>query len=134
MADAQKKNILVIDDEEHVRTLVSRILVKNGYEVRVARDGLDGLRALESFRPDLIIADVMMPNLDGLTFTKALKNRRETRTIPVIFLTAKSDPLSMIEGINVGAKFYVTKPFQIEDVLQKVNKVLGGSGHRIDRK
>lgn len=128
----EKKNILVIEDEAHVRTLVSRLLEKNGYAVRTAEDGLDGLRALEVFRPDLIIADVMMPNLDGLTFTKALKNRRETKMIPVIFLTAKTDPLSMIEGINVGAKFYITKPFQIEDVLAKVKKVLTERGHRID--
>ncbi len=133
-ADAEKKKILVIEDEEHVRTLLSRILEKDGYEVRVAKDGLDGLRTLEVFRPDLILADVMMPNLDGLTFTKALKNRRETRVIPVIFVTAKSDPLSMIEGINVGAKFYITKPFQIEDVLAKVRKVLGEKGHRMDTK
>ena len=129
---ADNKSILVIEDEQHVRQLVSRLLIKNGFEVKTARDGLDGLKALEAFEPDLIIADVMMPNLDGLTFVKALKNRRETRSIPVIFLTAKSEPLAMIEGINVGAKFYITKPFQIEDVLSKVKKVLGGnSGHRI---
>lgn len=132
MADEEKRNILLIEDEHHVRQLVSRLLTKHGFEVRTAKDGLDGLRALEDFKPDLIIADVMMPNLDGLTFTKALKNRRETRAIPVIFLTAKSDPLSMIEGINVGAKFYITKPFQIEDVLSKVKKVLvERQGHRV---
>lgn len=125
------KTILVIEDEQHVRQLVTRLLEKNGYNVETASDGLDGLRKLEELEPDLIIADVMMPNLDGLTFTKALKNRRETRSIPIIFLTAKSDPLSMIEGINVGAKFYITKPFQIEDVLSKVNKVLNDSGIRL---
>ncbi|MFZ4736029.1 MAG: response regulator [Bradymonadia bacterium] len=132
MAEGEKKGILVIEDESHVKTLVSRLLEKNGYVVKTAEDGLDGLRVLEDFRPDLIIADVMMPNLDGLTFTKALKNRRETKNIPVIFLTAKTDPLSMIEGINVGAKFYITKPFQIEDVLAKVKKVLTERGHRLD--
>jgi DNA-binding response OmpR family regulator len=132
MAEGEKKGILVIEDESHVRVLVSRLLEKNGYVVKTAEDGLDGLRVLEEFRPDLIIADVMMPNLDGLTFTKALKNRRETKNIPVIFLTAKTDPLSMIEGINVGAKFYITKPFQIEDVLAKVKKVLTERGHRLD--
>lgn len=127
-----KKNILIIEDEAHVRQMVARLLTKHDYDVREAVDGLDGLRALETYRPDLIIVDVMMPILDGLTFTKALKNRRETRGIPVIFLTAKSDPHTMIEGINVGAKFYVTKPFQIEDVLGKVRRVLEErGGHRM---
>lgn len=123
MADA--KRILVIEDDTHAREMVARLLTKNGYAVQEAENGLEGLRALETFQAQLIIADVLMPELDGLTFVKALKNRRETKAIPVIFLTAKSDPLSMIEGINVGAKFYITKPFQIEDVLSKVNKVLG---------
>lgn len=123
MADA--KRILVIEDDTHAREMVARLLTKNGYAVKEASNGLEGLRALETFQAQLIIADVIMPELDGLTFVKALKTRRETKAIPVIFLTAKSDPLSMIEGINVGAKFYITKPFQIEDVLSKVNKVLG---------
>jgi DNA-binding response OmpR family regulator len=123
MADA--KRILVIEDDTHAREMVARLLTKNGYDVKEAENGLEALRALETFQAQLIIADVIMPELDGLTFVKALKNRRETKAIPVIFLTAKSDPLSMIEGINVGAKFYITKPFQIEDVLSKVNKVLG---------
>ncbi len=128
----EKKNILIIEDEAHVRQMVARLLVKHDYDVREAVDGLDGLRVLEDYRPDLIIVDVMMPNLDGLTFTKALKNLRETRGIPVIFLTAKSDPHTMIEGINVGAKFYVTKPFQIDDVLGKVKRVLEErGGHRM---
>lgn len=128
----EKKNILIIEDEAHVRQMVARLLVKHDYDVREAVDGLDGLRALEDYKADLIIVDVMMPILDGLTFTKALKNRRETRGIPVIFLTAKSDPHTMIEGINVGAKFYVTKPFQIDDVLSKVRRVLEErGGHRM---
>lgn len=119
------KRVLVIDNDAHGRQLVSQLLDRNGYIVKEAENGLEGLRALETFSAQLIITDVTMPELDGLTFVKALKTRRETKAIPVIFLTSKSDPLSMIEGINVGAKFYITKPFQIEDVISKVNKVLG---------
>ena len=123
-----KKSILLVEDEESVRQMVSRMLEKSGYAISEAVDGLDGLRKVDAQRPDLIIADVMMPNLDGLTLTKALKTNRETKGIPIIFLTAKGDTRSMIEGINVGAKFYLTKPFQMDDLLAKVGKVLGDKG------
>ncbi len=126
-----KRSILVIEDEEGVRDMVSRMLTKHDYEVSEAVDGLDGLRKIDECPPDLIIADVMMPNLDGLTLVKALKTHRETKAVPVIFLTAKGDARSMIEGINVGAKYYVTKPFQMDDLLGKVGKVLGDRGHRL---
>jgi DNA-binding response OmpR family regulator len=126
-----KRNILVIEDEEGVRNMVSRMLTKHDYTVLEAVDGLDGLRKIDQDPPDLIIADVMMPNLDGLTLVKALKRHRETKAVPVIFLTAKGDARSMIEGINVGAKYYVTKPFQMDDLLGKVSKVLGDRGHRL---
>ena len=118
------KTILVIEDDPAVQVLVRKSLGMYGFEVVVADDGLDGLMRLESMRPDLIIADMMMPRLDGMTFVKAIKGRGETKAIPVIFLTAKSDPKSMIEGINVGARFYVTKPFQIDDLVSKVQKAL----------
>jgi len=117
-------HILVIEDEPAVQTLLRKQLSANGYQVTVAQDGLDGLMKLETIKPDLVISDVMMPNLDGIEFVKAIKAHEGTQRIPVIFLTAKSDPRSMIEGINVGARFYVTKPFQIEDLLSKVRRAL----------
>ena len=126
-----RRSILVIEDEEGVRDMVARMLTKHQYDVSEAVDGLDGLRKIDESPPDLIIADVMMPNLDGLTLVKALKHHNETKGVPVIFLTAKGDARSMIEGINVGAKYYVTKPFQMDDLLGKVSKVLGDRGHRL---
>ncbi|MEE2789181.1 MAG: response regulator [Myxococcota bacterium] len=126
-----RKEILLIEDEDNVREMVKKLLVKHQFDVREAVDGLDGLRQLDQAHPDLIITDVMMPNLDGLTLTKALKRHRDTKAIPVIFLTAKGDARSMIEGINVGAKYYVTKPFQMDDLLSKVAKVIGDKGHRM---
>jgi len=127
-----KKTIVLVEDEEHVRQMVSKMLSKSGYAVQEAVDGLDGLRKIDAQKPDLIIADMMMPNLDGLVLVKALKAHRDTKAVPVIFLTAKGDTRSMIEGINVGAKYYVTKPFQMEDLLSKVSKILGGAGHRLN--
>ena len=120
------KAILVLEDEPAVQTLLKKQLTAHGFTVPVAGDGLDGLMKLESMKPDLIICDVMMPNLDGMGFVKAIKGHLQTQRIPVIFLTAKTDPRSMIDGINVGARFYVTKPFQIDDLMAKVQKALSG--------
>jgi DNA-binding response OmpR family regulator len=119
-------HILVLEDDPAVRTLLRKQLTANGFQVTVAEDGLDGLMKLEKLRPDLMLCDVMMPNLDGMEFVKAVKGNAETQRIPVIFLTARSDPRSMIDGINVGARFYVTKPFQLEDLLSKIRRALQG--------
>ena len=124
--DGRGRKILVLEDEPAVQTLILKQLTSQGFQVTVAGDGLDGLMKLEAVRPDLIICDVMMPNLDGMEFVKAIKTHSDTQKIPVIFLTAKTDPRSMIDGINVGARFYVTKPFQIDDLLAKVQKALSG--------
>ncbi len=118
------KSILIIEDDVSVRTLLSKSLSAKGFTVRVCVDGLEGLTELERQRPDLIIVDIMMPRLDGMTFVRAIKGNEKTSPIPVIFLTAKNDPKSMIEGINLGAKYYVTKPFQLEELLSKVGKAL----------
>ena len=117
-------SILVIEDDPSVRTLLSKSLGARGYDITVAKDGIEGLTVIEGMRPDLLIVDIMMPRLDGMTFVKAVKGNDATGPIPVIFLTAKNDPKSMIDGINVGAKFYVTKPFQIDDLVSKIEKAL----------
>lgn len=121
---ADSIHILVIEDEPSVQTLLRKQLTANGFVVTVANDGLDGLVKLETLRPQLILCDMMMPNLDGVEFVRAIKQHSETQRIPVIFLTAKTDPRSMIDGINVGARFYVTKPFQMDDLLNKIKKAL----------
>ncbi len=117
------EHILIVEDDPAVQTLLRKALGAQGYRVTQADDGVAGLTALESEdRPDLIIADIMMPRLDGMTFVKAIKNNASTRSVPVIFLTAKNDPRSVVEGINVGAKYYVTKPFSLDELLSKIQK------------
>ncbi len=120
------QTILVVEDEAQVRTLLAKLLEKNDYEVSTASDGLEAMKYLEESRPDLMLVDVMMPRLDGFSFVKAVRYHEGNRQIPIIFLTAKTDARSMIEGINVGAKFFLTKPFQIGDVLAKIRKALEG--------
>ncbi|MCH9686506.1 MAG: response regulator [Deltaproteobacteria bacterium] len=119
------KQILVIEDDPSVRKLLEKSLRAKGYEVDTCDDGLAGLTRLEGTRPDLIIVDIMMPRLDGMTFVRAIKGNDATKPIPVIFLTANNDPKTMIAGINLGAKHYVTKPFQLDELMSKVSKALG---------
>jgi two-component system, OmpR family, response regulator MprA len=119
------KTILIVEDDVSVRTLLKKSLGAKGYTVHTCADGLEGLTELERSRPDLILVDIMMPRLDGVTFVRAIKGNHSTKPIPVIFLTAKNDPKSMIEGINIGAKYYITKPFQLDELLSKVAKALG---------
>jgi DNA-binding response OmpR family regulator len=116
--------ILIVEDDPDIQKLVTAVLGKE-YEVRSAEDGLAGLMCIEQgFLPDMVIADIMMPRLDGLTFAKALKAQPRTAGIPVMFLTAKSSPRDVVEGINMGARYYLTKPFRVDDLLQKVHRLL----------
>ena len=125
-APNEPQHVLILEDDPSVQTLMRKQLTAHGFKVTIATDGLDGLMKLETMKPDILLCDVMMPNLDGIEFVKAIKANTATQKIPVIFLTAKTDPRSMIEGINVGARFYVTKPFQIDDLLAKVRRALSG--------
>lgn len=126
----ESPDILVVDDDPGVRSLLVKALTGGGYRVRAASDGLEALKELEAARPDLLIVDVMIPELDGVALVKAIRAHKHTSGIPVIFITAKSDPQSMIAGINVGARYYVTKPFRVDDVLAKVERILASRSGR----
>lgn len=116
--------ILVVDDSTNIRRMIVAALEKSGYEVSSFENGFEVIKNIDSIKPDLIIADIMMPKLDGLKMLMALKNRPETKDIPLIFLTAKSDVKSVAEGINLGAKSYLTKPIVLEELLSKVKAIL----------
>ena len=116
--------VLVVEDDKASQTLLRKQLTAKGFEVAVAANGLDGLMYLERGSPDIIVCDVNMPELDGIGFVRALKARQETRSIPVIFLTASNDPRLMVDGINVGARFYMTRPFDLDELVWKMKRVL----------
>ena len=118
------KKILLIEDDTVMRENTAEILELAQYKMFTAPNGKKGCVLAKEISPDLIICDVMMPNLDGFEFVRAIKGSQSLQRVPVIFLTAKIDPRSMIDGINVGARFYVTKPFQIDDLLSKVRRAL----------
>ncbi|NEP20359.1 MAG: response regulator [Leptolyngbya sp. SIO4C1] len=115
-----KHTILVIEDEAQVRENIQEILEINGYIARGADDGQAGLAATQAYMPDLILCDVMMPNLDGYGVIAALQQQPETAAIPFIFLTAKADRSHLRQGMNLGADDYLTKPFETAELLTAI--------------
>jgi two-component system alkaline phosphatase synthesis response regulator PhoP len=113
--------ILVIDDEPSIVNLVTAYLKPEGYEVFTAMDGLSGLKAARSFKPDLIILDIMLPGIDGIELLSRL--RRESG-VYVILLTAKTEETDKIVGLSVGADDYVTKPFSPRELTARVKAAL----------
>ena len=94
-------------------------------DVVTARDGQEALERAREARPDVIVTDLMMPRMDGLMLSKELKHDPRLATVPVVMLTAKTQPRDVIAGIKAGARFYVTKPFKTEELVSKVRKALG---------
>jgi DNA-binding response OmpR family regulator len=126
MGSVPKKRILVVEDELDTATMIARSL-GDEFETSVATNGLDGIAMAEQEpHPDLLIVDVMMPKLDGVSMAKRLRAHAPTSRIPVIFLTAKSAPMDVIAGIQAGARHYITKPFVLEDLMKKVRKAVYG--------
>jgi len=116
--------ILVVEDDGDLLHMIKTMLQAVG-EVTLARDGQEALDLIKNgFRPDVIVTDLMMPRMDGLTLAKTLKGDPNVGNIPLVMLTAKSGPMDMITGINAGARHYVTKPFKAADLIDKVKKAL----------
>lgn len=119
-----KKRILVVDDEESIRLVVSFTLEQAGYEVESAANGDDCLEKIYSFRPDLILLDLMMPMVDGWEVLRLLRSNPETEEIPVVLLTAKGEIRDKMFALQQGAADYVTKPFGKQELLQRIAAAL----------
>ncbi|MCX8055982.1 MAG: response regulator [Ignavibacteria bacterium] len=116
--------ILIVEDEEPIRELLKMELETEGFITDVAANGAEGLEKVKSFRPDLIVCDVMMPVMDGFTMQEHLSRDENFKDIPLIFLTAKSDKKDIRFGKSIGAEDYITKPFEFEDLLVSINAKL----------
>jgi len=131
-----KAKVLVVDDEEHITELVSMGLTYNGFEVERVASGRGALSAVERQRPDLMVLDVMLPDLDGFEVARRLRQSEGAGTrVPVIFLTARDATQEKVEGLRLGSDDYVTKPFSIEELIERVKAVLrraagGGPGEQ----
>lgn len=117
-----QRRILVVDDEDNLRTMLVAALKFERYQVAQASDGREGLRATKELRPDLIILDVMMPELDGFGMLSRLRDSGD-RT-PVIFLTAKDTSADAVQGLGLGADDYLAKPFSLEELVARVESVM----------
>ncbi|MCZ0904506.1 response regulator, partial [Microcoleus sp. HI-ES] len=110
---------MVDDTPDNLRLLI-RILQKNGYKVRPVTNGFSALDAIQSSAPDLILLDIMMPDIDGYELCKKLKSQSQFREIPIIFLSALEEGINKAKAFEVGGADYITKPFQVKEVLARV--------------
>ncbi|MBN2063485.1 MAG: response regulator, partial [Sedimentisphaerales bacterium] len=111
-----KENILIVDDEEDVLELLEYNLKKEGYRTEKAVSGEEALQKVRITNPDLIVLDLMLPGIDGLSVCKSLKNDSKTQNIPIIMLTAKGEEADIVVGLELGADDYMTKPFSMREL------------------
>lgn len=116
--------VLIIEDEEHISELIKYNLESAGYQVATAYDGEEGLKQVAEFKPELVILDLMLPKLDGISVCNKLRNQKETEDISIIMLTAKSSETDKIIGLEIGADDYITKPFSVRELQARVKTVL----------
>ena len=117
----KKKRILIVEDEDHMLSLLRYNLGREDFEIGVAHNGEEGLGEVKKNRPDLIVSDIMMPKMDGYEFCRELRKEPDTKTIPFIFLTARGQLPDKIEGLRTGADDYITKPFVPKELVEMVN-------------
>ena len=119
-----KESILVVEDEADIQELVRYNLEKEGHKVDTVAAGADALKAVRARKPDLIVLDLMLPDVDGLTVCRELRSDPATRNLPIIMLTAKSEEVDVVTGLEVGADDYVTKPFSPRVLVARIRALL----------
>ena len=119
------KKVLIADDEPNIVTSLEFLMSKSGYEVQVARNGEEALALVESFRPDLVLLDVMMPQRSGYEVCQRMRAREDWRHIKIVMLSAKGREAEVSKGLSIGADAYVTKPFSNRELIARVGGLLG---------
>ncbi|MCH7698524.1 MAG: response regulator transcription factor, partial [Chloroflexi bacterium] len=122
--------VLVVEDEPMVAEVVERYLRRDGYDVAIVHDGKAALEEFQTFAPDLVVLDLMLPKIDGREVCRRIRSRSQT---PVIMLTARGEEIDKLVGLELGADDYVTKPFSPRELVARVKAVLRRSGKRDDR-
>ena len=119
------KTVLIVEDDRNIADLLRLYLENEGYEVVIANDGLKGVELFKSSQPSLVLLDVMLPGMDGWGVCRAIRSESKT---PIIMLTAKSETEDKVSGLKQGADDYITKPFEMKEVLARIEAVLRRSG------
>ncbi len=119
-----KGRILLVDDEEDILEFLSYNLIKEGYKIKTASNGKSALKILEKFNPDLIILDVMMPEMDGIEVCENIRKNEKNDDVLILFLTARSEDYSELAGFSAGADDYITKPIKPKLLVSRVNAIL----------
>jgi len=124
------KKILVVDDEEDIVHFLELVLGEKGYEVVTARSGHEALTRAQLARPDLVLLDIMMPQMDGWEVLKLLRIDDATANVPVAMLSARTEAKDRVQGLQEGAVDYICKPFLLQDLLGKVEAIFAGRDER----
>jgi DNA-binding response OmpR family regulator len=121
------KKVLIVDDELNIVTALEFLLQKSGYEVMAAQNGDEALKRIESFAPDLVLLDVMMPRISGYEVCRRMRERPDWKHIKIVMLSAKGREAEVSKGVSLGADLYVTKPFSNSELVGKIGELLAGA-------
>jgi DNA-binding response OmpR family regulator len=121
------KKVLIVDDEINIVTALEFLLQKSGYEVMAAPNGDEALKRVESFAPDLVLLDVMMPRISGYEVCRRMRERADWKHIKIVMLSAKGREAEVSKGVSLGADLYVTKPFSNNELVGKIGELLAGA-------
>ena len=116
--------VLIVEDDDSIVEALNFLMETAGYEVRIARDGLEGIKLAQKNNPDILILDVMLPGCDGFEVAKNLRASTKGRTTPILMLTAKNRPIDMEKATELGVDAFMTKPFSTREVVEKVKTLL----------
>ena len=129
MEGAQRNlKIFVVEDDENIREIVVYALKSAGFEATGYETGEEFMKSLDAGLPSLVLLDIMLPEVDGLTILKSLRNMNRTKKLPVILLTAKNSEYDKVKGLDIGADDYISKPFGVMELISRINAVLRRSG------
>ena len=125
MANKPVQKVLVVDDEEPIQELLKYNLEKSGYDVKTASDGFKAVDIAKKFHPDLVLLDIMMPDVDGYEICRHIKKTEKLKHIHVAFMSAKTKEADIQKGYDLGASLYITKPFSTRELIKQVKELIG---------